>query len=284
MNLTLQKIINLPKAVKISILPHDNLDVDAILSSILLSQILDYLKIDNEIIVFDKKTARDTNYICKLVGVDISSYIVDEEDSSRNLFLIDHFSTSHKGSVIGCIDHHPTNQNINCDIYEYRASCATAYIIYSFMLEINMEVTKEMFEMITYAMLVDTCSFTSSKTVKKEAEILPSIVSSYGLDFKKMKERAYLYTDIENMSIEEIITNGLKEYHFKRGTVKASYIQSKNNVNEDLFAEISSEIRKRVLDENLLLWVFISYALEEKKTYLHLISALDVESKKYDRI
>lgn len=284
MNLTLQKIINLPKDSKISLLPHDNADVDAIFSCILLSKLLDFFQIENEILIFDKTIAKDTMYICDIVGINVNMYIEEHEDKKRNLFLLDHFSTVHKGNVIGCIDHHPTENNIQYPIYEYRKSCATAYIIYTYMLEVNMKITKEIVELLGYAMLVDTCSFTSSKTVESESKILPDILLSYGLDYNKMCEISCLYTNIHEMTLDEISTNGLKLYDYNRGKVKSSYLQLKQNIDDELLKKVILKITNILSNEKLLLWIFIVYAIDEKKTYVYLIHSTGVEYKIYDRI
>ena len=285
MNDNLKKIINLPKD-KITIIPHDNIDVDAILSSILLSKIFDYLEIQSEIVIFDKIVSKDTMYILSLLGIDISSYMSSDEDEKRKIFLVDHYETIHSGRVIGVIDHHPNNNNFEYDIYEYKNSCATAYIIYEYMLELKMDITPEIVQMVGFAMLVDTCSFNSSKTDKKEAELFTDIIKQYGFNFDNMCEISYLYTDIYNMSMDEIITNGLKIYDFKQGKVRASYMQVKKSIDKEKLSNILSVLRDIVKKDFLLEWVYIVYVINknEKKTYVYDIFFDGIVSNSYGNI
>lgn len=258
------------KKKKISIVPHDQGDVDAFLSSFLFSKLLDFLRIPNEILIFDQGLSRDTYTILSKLGLErIDPYLTIQEDSRRNLFLLDHYKTLHKGQVIGCIDHHPTCEKIDYWIYDYRKSSATAYIVYQYMLAFKMPINANLMEMVGYAMLVDTCSFQSKKTVLEEAEKLPKLLQFYDLNFEKMKEDSYLYTDIEHLSVEDAIVNGLKYYTYPKGRVRTSYLQLKKNLEEKELLVYEETIRKQM--NGILLWIFLVYALDEKKTYVHYI-------------
>lgn len=267
----LKKLNDLKKYEIVSIIPHDNVDVDAILSSILFSKLLDFLRVSNEIIVFDKKISKDTLYVLDLFGIDITRYMVDKELERRNLFLIDHYKSIHSGHIVGCIDHHPNSEVLDYIIYDNRKTCATACTIYRYMLEVGMPVDSTMVEMLAYAMLVDTSGFLSNKTVKEETLGLLKLLEEYGLDYGKIRDISCLYTDIYNMSINEITYNGLKTYNFKRGKINASYSQLKGCIDEEMKNNILINIRDIVISERLLLWIFIVYALEEEKTYVYIV-------------
>jgi len=56
---------------KIVILGHDNIDVDAFLSGILMSKLLNYLSVENEFIIIEQVKENDTYTIVKeLLGID----------------------------------------------------------------------------------------------------------------------------------------------------------------------------------------------------------------------
>lgn len=130
----IQKMKNsLPKQ-KITILGHDNIDVDAFLSGILLSKLLNFLKIDNEFVILEKVKENETYKIVKeLFNIDMKKWEKVSEDGNRNLFLEDHFETTHLGKIVGCIDHHPTAKKIEYKYQYRRNSCASAYLIYEIM-------------------------------------------------------------------------------------------------------------------------------------------------------
>lgn len=267
MNLNIEKIKTLPKDMEICILPHDNPDVDAILSAVLLSKLLDFLNYKNKVIIFDKKISKDTLYICNLAGVNVKEFMVDSIKQESNVFLVDHYWCNHTNNVIGCIDHHPTNNIPDYHIYEYRKSCATANIIYSFMLEVNMPITKEIVMMLGYAMLVDTTGFVGNKTVEEEAKILPNLLQSFGIDYEKMKHESMLYTDIYNMEMCDIINNGAKIYNYNNVNVKSSYLQLQKEIDKktlfDILLYIKYELEKTEL---FSLWVYIIYSIERNET------------------
>lgn len=156
---------------KITILGHDNIDVDAFVSGILLSNLLNYLKIENEFIILEEVREYDTYQIVKeLFGIDMKEYHSEGEYSNRKLFLEDHYKTVHSGEVVACIDHHPTSEKVDYPFYRSRVACSTSYMVYELMQEVGYEISAEEAKMIVASMMIDTVSFRSTKTVKEETE------------------------------------------------------------------------------------------------------------------
>ena len=164
------QLTNTLKGKKVTIIGHDNIDVDSALAGILLSKLLNFLNIENEFKILEEVKEDEAYYIVKeLIGIDLKKWQGKEEEN-RNLFLVDHYETIHKGNVLGIIDHHPTKQEKGYDFMYVKNSCATAYMIYEIMQAVNFPITKMEAKMIIVAMMVDTISFRSSKTVKEEVE------------------------------------------------------------------------------------------------------------------
>lgn len=68
----IEKLKNIAQKRKITILGHDNIDVDAFLSGILLSRLFDFLKIDNEFVILEKVKENETYQIVKeLFNIDM---------------------------------------------------------------------------------------------------------------------------------------------------------------------------------------------------------------------
>ena len=139
----------LKKNGKITIIGHDNIDVDSVISGILLSRLLDFQKIDNQFLLLEEVKEDETYRIIKeIFGIDMKKYYCDEEVSSRKLFLEDHYKTNHLGEVVACIDHHPTSEKIEYPFYKSRVACSTSYMIYELMQEVGYPISNEDAKMI----------------------------------------------------------------------------------------------------------------------------------------
>ncbi len=272
----LQKIKQLPKDKKISILPHDNIDIDSIFSSILLSKLLNWLKIENEILVFDSHINKENQYFLDKVNFDIEKCKVRYEDQKRLLFLVDHYETSHKGEVVACIDHHYTTKNICYDIYLYKSTSSASYIIYELMKKDYMQITKEIVSLVAYATMTDTCSFTSTRSNPVEKQEILSLLDKYCLDTESMLKDSLCIQDISKMPIKDIIYNGVKDYNFNSHCVKASYIQIDTL---EVSTKIIDEIFRIVKNEKIDMWVFIVFDMIKQKSKVFYIKQDCIKTK-----
>lgn len=277
----IKKIKELPKGEIISILPHDNADVDSIFSAILLSKLLSNFNVKNEIIIFDKNIDKDTSYFLNKVNFDLSKYITNLEYDNRLLFLVDHYETIHSGIVVGCIDHHFTTKEICYNIYLYQNSSSASYIIYNLLKKANIKITKEIILLVCYATLVDTCSFTSTKTNVKEKEEILQLLKSNNFNVEKMLEESLCLQDLTKMTSKEIIYNGAKSYTFNTHKVKSSYVQTNTlDISSDIINKISSIVK----EENLDMWVFIIFDIINKKTDVYKIEQNKIYIEEFQTI
>ena len=174
---------------KITILGHDNIDVDSFISGVLLSNLLTFLNVDNEFIILEEVREDETYQIVKeLFGIDMKDYYSKGEDSTRKLFLEDHYKTVHSGKVVACVDHHPTSEKVEYPFYSSRVACSTSYMIYELMQEAGYQISEKEAKMIVASMMVDTVSFRSAKTVKEEAEKAREIAMQYGFNYDKIEK------------------------------------------------------------------------------------------------
>ena len=59
----------------ITVLGHDNIDVDAFLSGILLSRLLNFIGVKNEFLILEKVQENETFHIVKdMIGIDMKEY------------------------------------------------------------------------------------------------------------------------------------------------------------------------------------------------------------------
>lgn len=250
----------------VTIIGHDEYDVDSVISAKLLSNLLNYLKVSNSVIILEPVKQNDTYRIVKEF-FDISDFYCEFEDESRVLVLVDHYETTHLGNVIACIDHHPNAKNLTYPYYYFRKSCSTSYLIYELMQEFGYVPDELEVKMIIISMMVDTVAFRSEKTVEEEIAVARFLAKKYRINYNSLEKQSLCLTDIRNMSSDDIINNGIKSYCFNGKKVKSSYLQlwdipPKKDVNNWLRL-----INKKLFEEELEMWVFIIFDCKEEDTY-----------------
>jgi len=203
----------------------------------------------------------------------MKEYYSGKEDSSRKLFLQDHYETIHEGKVVACIDHHPTSQKIEYPFYYSRRSCSTSYMVYEIMKEAGYEISDEESKMILVSMMIDTVSFRSAKTVEYETNIAYQIAEEYKLNYDEIEKYCLCLTPIEEMSYEEIVNNGFKYYNYNGNKVKSSYVQLYSKLPQRILYILIDIIKKLMEEENLQMWVFILFDCKENKTYEYRVKA-----------
>lgn len=281
----IQKMKNsLPKQ-KITILGHDNIDVDAFLSGILLSKLLNFLKIDNEFVILEKVKENETYKIVKeLFNIDMKKWEKVSEDGNRNLFLEDHFETTHLGKIVGCIDHHPTAKKIEYKYQYRRNSCASAYLIYEIMQHEGYQLTKEDAKMVIVAMMVDTTSFRNLKTIYEEVEIAKKLAEKYSLEYEKLLKYCLCITPIENMEIKDIVENGKKHYNYAGTKVESAYIQVYGMPDENTINCWLEYLQESIAISNVKLKVFIIYETKTNKTIEYRVSSKKISITAHDGV
>lgn len=272
-----KKLVSTLKGKKVTILGHDNIDVDACLSGILMSRLLSFLNIENQFCILEKVKEDDTyEIITELIGINMKKWEVQQEEESRTLFLLDHYETVHKGKVIGCIDHHPTHQKKDYSFMYVRNSCATAYLIYELMKEVNFPIGEEETKMILVSMMVDTTSFRSSKTIKEEVEIAKKLAEKYQLDYMFLEKCCLCLTPINKLTIEEIISNGQKWYNYNGNKVCSAYVQLYELPQKLQLEKWLSRLKTKLLETCSDMLVFIIFDTKENKTYEYHIMNDDI--------
>lgn len=260
----------------VTILGHDNIDVDAFISGLLLSKFLSFLGTENEFCILEEVKKTDTYVIIKeLFGIDMKEYQKLGEKEERNLFLVDHYETVHTGNVIAIIDHHPNLKEQSCDFKYVKNSCATAYMLYEIMNIFEYPFSSEDIKMIVAAMLIDTVAFRSSKTIQSEAAFAKELAKEYEIDFDFLEKYSMLLTNIEEMTDEEIISNGEKWYSYKRkNDVSSSYLQLYDMPSEEVRNHWLTLIKNKVIENGSDMAVFIIYDMKNNRTYEYQVTAI----------
>lgn len=280
------KLLDVLYGKKITILGHDNIDVDSVLSALLTSKLLRFLGVENEFLILDEVKENDTyNILKELFGIDLKVYQRVDELEGRNLLLLDHYETSHKGKVIACIDHHPTTQKVEYDFMYVRDSCATAYLVYELMKMAHYTPLNKDIKMVVAAMLIDTVSFRSTKTIQSEADIAKELATRYKLDFELLERYGMSLTAIERLTDEEIISNGEKWYSYRRkNDVASSYLQLYGMPSCDILHHWMKLLSKKRLKTEADMIVFLIFDIKAQKTHEYRITVGRTEMMCHDGI
>lgn len=265
---------------KVTILGHDNIDVDSFISGILLSNLLNFLDIENEFLILEEIEENETYHIVKdMCGINMKDYYSGYESTSRTLFLEDHYSTVHAGKVIACLDHHLTRDDIvnGYPFYYSRVSCSTSYMVYELMREAGYKISKTEAKMILVSMMLDTVSFRNAKTVKSEVLEAKKLCEQYNLNYEEIEKNCLCITPIDTLSVEKIVNNGYKYHNYYGKRVKSSYIQTYGNLDETKISYWLSQILERLKSENLKMWVFIVFECKNEITYEYRITHKSIE-------
>lgn len=268
------KRLNLLKQIlagkAISIIGHDNIDVDAVLSGVLLSRLLKFLNINASFIILQPIKKDDTyEIVSELTDVNMYSYEEKNENELRNLFLVDHYETIHKGKIVGCIDHHPTEKENTYEFSYVRNSSASAYLVYELMKVANYPLNAEEAKLIIISMMVDTTAFRSSKTISEEVEVAKVLAREFNLDYKYLERYCLCLTPIEKMNIEEITSNGQKEYDYNGHKVQSAYLQLYGMPDEVTVNKWFNCLNSKIAGEtsNIEMMVFIIFDTKSNITY-----------------
>ena len=270
------------------IIGHDNIDADAFLSGLLISRVFDFIGIKNRFYVLEPVAIENETFriVEKLFGLDMRNWVIEnfDEDDNRLLFLEDHFETFHKGKVIGCIDHHPTSKLVDFEFVYRKISCATAYMVYELMQLVGYQPSKEEVKMIIVAMMIDTVSFRSSKTVQKEVEVAKHLAEKYEFDYDALIKYCLCLTPIDSMKIGEIVSNGQKYYNYAGNKVGSSYLQLYAAPDEMIINWWLRVLHDKILKEKLKMQVFIIVDIKNNKTYEYRISKKNVDEICHEEI
>lgn len=265
----------LMKRSEVTIIGHDNIDVDSVLSGVLLERLCKYLKLNVHFEILQLVNKDETyEIINKLTGINMETYEKVEEDNDRSLFLIDHYETKHNGRVVGCIDHHPTEKKNTYEFSYVRNCTAAAYLIYELMQVSNYPLTAEDAKLIVVAMMVDTTAFRSSKAIPEEVEEAKSLTKRFDLDYEYLEKYCLCLTPIEGMNVEEITSNGQKEYNYNGHKVKSAYLQLDGIPDDDTLNSWLYYLKDKITNkmESTELMVFIIFDIKENITYEYQIN------------
>ncbi|MGL6173967.1 MAG: DHH family phosphoesterase [Cellulosilyticaceae bacterium] len=266
---------------EVAILGHDNIDEDSCISALLLRTILNYYNIEGTIKIIADHINDHTLSILTKLGYDMNEYLTEETNSEEYLFLVDHYCTTHPGNIIGCIDHHPTQQLFEYPIYENDRASACCKKIYDYMLEGHIPINKEIIKLVVYGVMIDTFAFKSSRGTQEDKKWVEEMIESYQLDYQEMYKDALSLTDLEQ-TVEKLALTNLKEYNFYGNKVKSTYIQVEKE--PEKLEQILRYLKEKTQKAKLAMWVFLLVDVSNIKTIEYRITQNEIQKINHEKL
>lgn len=219
----------LKKSEPIYIIGHSNTDADSIISSKLLSDILNYYSIKSYYVILNEKyDLDDYNRRMILECMDFNPLIISKEDiNNHNYFLVDHNnpiqSVGEDANIIGCIDHHINSNKIkNCLLSNY---CSTSLFIYSLFKD-KYQFSDEQKYQIYMAFLNDSTFAKSSRYKKTDKKLVKTL--GFNNNYNELFKKYFIPTNTNN-GIKEVFKNGYKKHNINGIIFESSYIETFDN-------------------------------------------------------
>ena len=190
------------------------------------------------------------------IGIDLEKYRkrISDEDV---LFLVDHHETKYENKIIGCIDHHPTEQNLSFEIYYNKPSSSCALSIFRLLENEGMRLDKRQTELAVLSVYMDTNSCKSTKFFESDRAWITSACEKYSFDKALFEQLGFFMTDT-SLPIDKLSQNGFKEYSFGKKKVYASHVQCKDNEeNAKKLVELRGYIARRCRELDIAMWILI---------------------------
>lgn len=255
--------------MKYVILGHENPDVDSLVSGYLLEKVMKKKGYDVSFCIPDESIAADSEKICNKYNLYVGKYYVDELPSDAKYILVDHNDREVPGEIVAVLDHHPTpNDKSGIEYYRNEKVSATACMIAK---DCEEELDKHDIEIACVATFIDTVSFHSTKTVKKDISWVNEMTTKYDLDYDEMYRDGLCLTELTD--VEEIAFNGLKKAEYNGVNIHSSYVQIVDlEKNKKIIEDIIETLKKYREKENVDLFVFIVYDMTNFYTKVYKIS------------
>lgn len=154
---------------------------------------------------------------------------------------IDMFANHFEGNVDLCIDHHPTNPgfgNVNC-ICPHRAACGE--IIYEIIEQMNIDIDKQIADLLYIAVSTDTGCFRYSNTTSNSLRIAAKLLD-LGADYSNLNIILFRKAKSSRIALEGLIYSSMQQYHEGKvvvAMITMDMIKKSNAVEED-FEDIAS--------------------------------------------
>lgn len=111
--------------------------------------------------------------------------------------------------------------------------------------------------------------FRSSKTIPEEVDVTKNLAKKFNLYYEYLEMYCLCLTPIEKMNIDEITSNGQKEYNYNGHKVKSAYLQLYGMPDGATINKWLTYLKSKVADKtlNIEMMVFIIFDTKSNITY-----------------
>ena len=237
---------------RIAITGHDRADVDSVAACVLVKRLLERWGIASCIVLHEPD--RQSRRVMARFGIDAAALEGETADEDF-LILVDHHQSAHSGSVLACIDHHPTDYPPDYPYVQLEDCGACAVMALRLMQEAGVSVTEEDERLAVTALYLDTIALRSAKISREEAAWGEAQARRLGLDEDWLRREGMGLRDMA-LPDRDLALLGKKKYDFGGKRVLSTYIQTDAMTQErlDLILDI---LRGELKIENADLWVYL---------------------------
>ena len=254
----LDSIISKCKGKEVFVIGHKNPDADSIISSYILSNVLNRLGANARFAILS-----DSYDYCKSDIKLINDYVkvkpvIIDELSDKMFVLVDHNNLEglSEENVLGAIDHHIITGEVYDTLeIEYSSTCLLIYDLF----KDKYDFSKDEKELIALSVLADTDYLCSSRFTCEDKILFDEL--DFKLDVLELQKKYFLVNDM-NLSIEENLKVNYKEYD-KNTRIRRSLIYTYTEEYKDNFYNYVEFLEDK--DKWLLIWC----DFEEKNTYVY---------------
>ena len=232
---------------------HDTPDVDALASCHLLWELCAWWGIEARI-VLPTRADRQPRRVLPRFGLDPDAWRGEILPGDR-LALVDHHAPLHGGTVVACVDHHPTAQPLSYPFVLIEPSGACALTLLRLMRGAGMPDEDARTALVVTAVYLDTIALRSTKIPPQEAAWAREEAKRLGLDEAWLRGEGLRLQDM-SLPPQTLAQLGKKTYAFGEKRVVSTYVQTDAMTQEKLNA-ILGAVRRAMREEGAALWVFL---------------------------
>ena len=261
---------------------HDNPDADSIISAVMLKRMLDAFFVESRISFCtppDNVTLRDMRWLG-----------IWEEDFLRGfgaddvLLLVDHHKSFYNNHVIGCVDHHTTPPEAQCQYAHVIKASSCGKMIFDMMKACGIA-TDDDERLALYSVYLDTQSCKSSKFNRADTEWVEKCLDKYAIDRDKIERLGFCLVSPDE-PVDVVAMYAYKRYEF--GKVSASTaIQIDDTLPEwrSVLSKTLDFLAKKTRDEGYALWAFVVNMPAKSRSDIYFIRDNgEVERLELDRL
>ena len=232
---------------------HDTPDVDSVASCALLRELCAWWGIEARI-ALPTRADEQPRRVLPRFGLNPDAWRGDILPGDR-VALVDHHAPLHGGTVVACIDHHPTAQPPDYPFTLIEPTGACALTVLRLMREAGMPDADASTALVVTALYLDTLALRSTKIPREEAVWAQAEAKRLGLD------EAWLLSEglrLQDMSLPaaQLVQLGKKTYDFGGRRVISSYVQT-DALPQDKLEALLGAVGEAARAEGAALWVFL---------------------------